>query len=199
MRRIAKKIESTLGSPFHQLKGALIQQPQFTMNVTSRFNFSLPQADFVFTNYSSAVSIWLWLKDVVDTDMITPNEDYRYPIKIHGYIIDSLEGHLKNNYFQAPDMNDTFWGWIQRDGYVEIETTRYAYRICPQTLCQAVGWKSNSDMIDIGVRTKPRYQARPLLKLNLVDVGYLPDASDTGATLPVSNCQNPARTETRQD
>jgi hypothetical protein len=84
--------------------------------------------------------------------MIAPNDDYRDPHKIYEYIIESLDGYLQHNSIQKPPMTDEFWTWTQRDSKLDQTAAEYAYGTCVQTLCRAVGWKGNPDMVGIGVR-----------------------------------------------
>ena len=83
--------------------------------------------------------------------MIAPNDDYRDPHKIYEYIIEGLDGYLQHNSIQKPPMTDEFWAWARRGG-LDQTAAEYAYETCVQTLCRAVGWKGNPDMVGIGVR-----------------------------------------------
>ncbi|CAN9322459.1 unnamed protein product [Alternaria alternata] len=82
--------------------------------------------------------------------MIAPNDDYRDPHKIYEYIIEGLDGYLQHNSIQKPPMTDEFWAWARRGG-LDQTAAEYAYETCVQTLCRAVGWKGNPDMVGIGM------------------------------------------------
>jgi hypothetical protein len=84
-------------------------------------------------------------------DFGSPNDDYRDPHKIYEYIIEGLDGYLQHNSIQKPPMTDEFWAWARRGG-LDQTAAEYAYETCVQTLCRAVGWKGNPDMVGIGVR-----------------------------------------------